>query len=249
MKPLIEKTLILAHRGASGYAPENTMEAFRLAVEMGADGIELDIHLTSDGQVVVCHDEKIDRTSNGQGEITSYTLEELRSMDFGYHFYNKERRGIKIPTLDEVFELVAPTNMIVNVEIKSSDPDIIPVCHVLVKRYGMQNRIIYSSFDHFQIERMKKYDPATFIAPLYSFNMLNPWNYCLDIGAGASHPKHTQIRKMENYVTECHQRGIRVHTWTANTEEDIQFLLDAGVDAIITNYPDVAKKLLNQLLC
>ena len=243
MKPLIEKTLILGHRGACGYAPENTMEAFRLAVEMGADGIELDIHLTSDGQVVVCHDEKIDRTSNGQGEITSYTLDELRALDFGYHFYNKERRGIKIPTLEEVFELVAPTNMIVNVEIKSSDPAIIPVCHELVKRYGMQDRIIYSSFDHFQIERMKKHDPTTFIAPLYSFNMLNPWNYCLDIGAGASHPKHTQLRLNENYVKECHERGIRVHTWTANTEEDIRFLLDAGVDAIITNYPDIALKL------
>ena len=243
MRPLIEKTLIIAHRGACGYAPENTMEAFRMALEMGADGIELDIHLTSDGQVVVCHDEKIDRTSNGQGEITSYTLDELRSMDFGYHFYGKERRGIKLPTLDEVYELIAPTNMIVNVEIKSSDPDIVPACHEIAKRYGMEKRVIYSSFDHFQIGRMKSYDPDTFIAPLYSFNMLKPWNYCKDIDAKASHPKFTQIRKIEDYVKECHERGIRVHTWTANTEEDIRFLLDAGVDAIITNYPDVALKI------
>ena len=243
MRPLIEKTLIIAHRGACGYAPENTMEAFRMALEMGADGIELDIHLTSDGQVVVCHDEKIDRTSNGQGEITSYTLDELRSMDFGYHFYGKERRGIKLPTLDEVYELIAPTNMIVNVEIKSSDPAIIPACYEAAKRHGMEKRVIYSSFDHFQIGRMKEYDPDTFIAPLYNFNMLKPWNYCKDIDAKASHPKFTQIRKIEDYVKECHERGIRVHTWTANTEEDIRFLLDAGVDAIITNYPDVALKI------
>lgn len=243
MRPLIEKTLIIAHRGASAYAPENTMEAFELAAQMGADGIELDIHLTSDGQVVVCHDEKVDRTSNGQGLITSYTLEELRAMDFGYHFYDKERKGIKVPTLDEVYALVAPLGMIVNVEIKSADPAIIPLCHELAKKHGMEKKVIYSSFDHFQIARMKEYDSTAFIAPLYGFNMLNPWNYCVDIGARATHPKHTQIRKLENYVKECHNRGIRVHVWTANTEEEIRFLLDAGVDAIITNYPDVAKKL------
>lgn len=151
--------------------------------KMGADGVELDVHLTSDGEVVVCHDEKIDRTSNGQGLITSYTLSELKSMDFGYHFYDGERKGVKLPTLDEV--------------------------------YGL-------------------------LAPLYSFNMLNPWNYCVDIGTKAVHPKLTQIRLLSDCVKSCHDRGIRVHTWTANTEEDISFLLDSGVDAIITNHPDVA---------
>ena len=247
MRPIIEKTLIVAHRGACGYAPENTMEAFALAVEMGADGIELDVHLTKDGYVVVCHDEKIDRTSNGQGEITSYTLDELKGFDFGYHFYGKERRGIKIPTLAEVYELIAPTGMIVNVEIKSADPAIIPACRELESRFGMDGRVIYSSFDHFQIGRMKECDKDSFIAPLYSFNMLNPWNYCTDIGAKATHPKFTQIRKIENYVKECHNRGIRVHVWTANAEEDIQFLLGAGIDAIITNYPDVALRLRNEI--
>ena len=240
MKPIIEKTLIIAHRGASGYAPENTLEAFRKAAEMGADGVELDIHLTADGEVVVCHDEKIDRTSNGQGEITSYTLKELKAFDFGYHFYNGERKGIKIPTLKEVYELLAPTGMIVNVEIKSSDPAIIPACHKIAADCGMEDKIIYSSFDHFQIERMRELDGSAFIAPLYNFNLLNPWNYCLDIGARAAHPKLSQIRRRPYYVTECHNRGIRVHPWTANTEEDIRLLLEAGVDGIITNYPDVA---------
>ncbi len=242
MKSMIEKTLIIAHRGASGYAPENTMEAFELAAKMGADGIELDVHLSADGQVVVCHDEKIDRTSNGQGLVTSYTLDELKAFDFGYHFYDKKRKGIKVPTLDEVYALVAPLGMIVNVEIKSADPAIIPACIELAKKHGMEDRVIYSSFDHFQIARMKEYDSQAFIAPLYGFNMLKPWNYCVDIGAKATHPKYTQISKMENYVKECHDRGVRVHVWTANTEEDIDFLLKSGVDAIITNYPDVAKK-------
>ena len=240
MKPLIEKALILAHRGASGYAPENTMEAFKMAAKMGADGIELDVHLTADGQVVVCHDEKLDRTSNGQGIIPSYTLEELKAFDFGFHFYNGERKGIKIPTLDEVYELVAPLGMIVNVEIKSADPAIIPACYAIAKKYGMEEKVIYSSFNHFQIAKMKEYDKNAFIAPLYGFNMLNPWNYCVDIGAQATHPKYNQISLVENYVKECHDRNVRVHVWTANTAEDIRFLLDAGVDAIITNYPDIA---------
>ena len=246
MKPMNEKTLIIAHRGASGYAPENTMEAFRLAAEMKADGIELDVHLTADGQVVVCHDAKVDRTSNGQGNITDYTLEELRTMDFGYHFYKEERRGIRIPTLEQVYELTAPLGMIVNVEIKSADPAIIPACAEIAKRCGMEDKVIYSSFDHFQIERMKQYDPCAAIAPLYSFNMLKPWNYAVDINAQAVHPKYTQIHSIENYVKECHDRGVRVNVWTANTEEEISFLLDAGVDAIITNYPDVAMRLAEQ---
>ena len=93
---------------------------------------------------------------------------------------------------------------------------------------------------------MKAYDPNAFIAPLYSFNMLNPWNYCLDIGAQASHPKQTQISLLSDYIKECHERGVRVHVWTPNTEEEMRSLLEAGADAIITNYPDVAKRILEE---
>ena len=243
MKPLIEKTLIIAHRGASAYAPENTMEAFQLAASMGADGIEIDIHMTSDGHVVVCHDELVDITSNGQGKIPTYTLEELKSMDFGYHFYDKERRGIKIPTLDEVYEFAKSCNMLVNVEIKSANPDIISACHDVALRHNVCDNVIYSSFNHFQLQRIKELVPTAFIAPLYSFNMLKPWNYTIDINAQAVHPRLTQIKEISDYVKQCHDRGLRVHPWTANTQEHITFLLDEGVDAIITNYPDVALKL------
>ena len=87
MKPLIDKALILAHRGASGYAPDNTMEAFELAHKMGADGVELDAYLTADGEVVVIHDPKINAVSNAQGFVSEYTLAELKAFDFGYQFY------------------------------------------------------------------------------------------------------------------------------------------------------------------
>ena len=111
------KTRIWAHRGASGYAPENTLEAFKLAIDEKADGIELDVQLTKDKELVVIHDEKIDRTSNGKGYVKDYTLDELKKFNFNYG--NEKYEEVKIPTLKEVYELLKPTNLIINVEIKT----------------------------------------------------------------------------------------------------------------------------------
>jgi len=243
-KTLTEKTYVWAHRGACGYAPENTMPAFKLALDMDADGIELDVHFSKDGKIVVCHDEKIDRTSNGQGKITDYTYEELLAFDFGVKFA-PEFKGTKIPLLSEVYELFAPTGKVVNVEIKSIDPAIPAALVALEKECGMEGRVIYSSFDHEQIARTLVADPNAFIAPLYSFNMVKAWDYVANIPAKASHPKMNQVDLYPEYVEEMHKRGIRVHAWTVNTAEDVKHLAEAGVDAVITNYPDVAKKALD----
>ena len=110
-------TEIFAHRGASGYAPENTLEAFRLAMEQGADGIELDVHLTKDGEVVVIHDETLNRTSDGQGKVRDYTLEELKK--FSFHNHIEKYKGVQIPTLKEVLDLVENSSMKVNIELKT----------------------------------------------------------------------------------------------------------------------------------
>lgn len=246
MKTLTPKTYIYAHRGASGYAPENTLDAFRLAAEMGADGVELDVHFTKDGKVVVIHDEKIDRTSNGQGAVLDYTYDELLAFDFGCKYYG-DRRGVKLPLLSDVYKLLAPYGMTVNVEIKAADPDICAACDMIAKEYGMNDKVIYSSFNHFQIAKMKEIAPNAFIAPLYGFNMLKPWDYCVNIGAEASHPRQNQITLIPEYVEECHKRGVRVHPWTVNEEADMKFLTEAGCDALITNYPDVAKKVIESL--
>ena len=244
-KTLTERTLIWAHRGADAYAPENTIESFKLAVDMKADGVELDVHLSKDGHIMVIHDEKIDRTSNGQGYVTDYTLDELRLFDFGYKFY-KEIRGIKIPTLDEVYELLAPTGLTVNVEIKSADPTINAALIECAKKYNMENKVYYSSFNHLQLSVIKELDKNVLIAPLYGFNMLNVWNYCTDIGAFASHPRSNQIELIPDYVKKCHEKGIRVHPWTVDTVEEALFLADNGVDAIITNKPDLIREALGQ---
>ena len=111
------KPLVWAHRGASGYAPENTLAAFEKAVELGADGVELDIQLTKDDEIVVIHDEKIDRTSDGEGWVKDYTLEELRG--FNYNRTKPEYEHADIPTMREVFELLKPTGLFINIEIKT----------------------------------------------------------------------------------------------------------------------------------
>ncbi len=242
-KTLTERTLVWAHRGACGYAPENTMPAFKLALDMEADGIELDVHFTKDGKIVVCHDEKIDRTSNGQGAITSYTYDELLAFDFGIKF-GAEFKGTKIPLLSEVYDLFKPTGKVINIEIKSADPKMPAALVALTKEYGMEDVIIYSSFDHEQLARTLKADKDAFVAPLYSFNMVKAWDYAANIPAKASHPGQNQITLYPEYVEEMHKRGIRVHPWTVNDEAAMRRLAEAGVDAVITNYPDVARKVI-----
>ena len=113
----MSKPIIWAHRGASKYAPENTMPAFDLARSMHADGVELDIQLSKDGEIMVCHDEKLDRTSSGSGWLKDYALSELKSMDFSNGM--EEYKGVTIPTMEEVFDLLKDTGMTVNIELKT----------------------------------------------------------------------------------------------------------------------------------
>ena len=155
-----EKTKVWAHRGASGYAPENTLDAFRKAVEMGADGIELDVQMTKDGELVVIHDETIDRVSNGKGWVKDYTYEELKKFNFNktHLEYTKE----EIPTLEQVYLLIKPTNLTINVEIKTGIvfyPGIEERVLELTERLGMKERVIYSSFNHYTIRKIKELDP------------------------------------------------------------------------------------------
>ncbi len=142
-------TKIFAHRGASAYAPENTVEAFALAMEQGADGIELDVQMTKDGQVVVIHDETIDRVSDGTGAVRDYTLEELKKFHFSNHMENYENAAI--PTLKEVLDLIKSSNMLLNIELKTGIywyPNLEEKTMELVKEAGMEDRVIYSSFNH-----------------------------------------------------------------------------------------------------
>ena len=143
------KTKVWAHRGASAYAPENTLEAFLLAAEQGADGVELDVQLTKDGEMVVVHDEEIDRVSDGSGFVKDYTLAELKILNFNKT--HPEYQDVKIPTLREVYEALKPTGVTINVELKTGIfwyKDLEKKVLELTKEMEMEDRVIYSSFNH-----------------------------------------------------------------------------------------------------
>lgn len=231
---------IIAHRGASGYAPENTMPAFEMALDMNAEGIELDVHTTKDGEVVVIHDHTIDRTSDGEGLVGGFTLDELRKFDYG-SWYGDEFKGVTIPTLREVLELLRDWNGLLNIEIKSG-----PIIYEgieqkvidLIEEYEMADRIIISSFNHYSLRDIKKIDPSIKIGLLYGAGLVEPWIYAKRLNAEALHPSYHNI--IPELVEGCHENGIQLNPYTIDREQDIERMINAGVDGIITNYPDRA---------
>ena len=237
--------MILAHRGASGYAPENTLEAFRLALEMGADGFELDIHVTLDGELVVIHDETVDRTTNGTGYINDMTLAQLKELDA----CNKMEayRGAKIPTLAEVLELIRHTNHIVNIEVKTDKnfyAQIEEKCLALVKEMGMEDRVIYSSFNHFTLKTLCALEPNAKLGMLFGDIMVNPWEYAKSIQVDYLHPMKMNIYT-PNFAEGAHTAGLGINLWTVNDVPTMEKCLETNA-GIITNYPDVAVTLRNK---
>lgn len=239
------KTQIWAHRGASHYTPENTLIFFKKAIQMGADGIELDVQMTKDHQLVVIHDETIDRTSNGRGYAKDYTLEELKRYDFsnGFMLY----RGEKIPTLQEVYELMADNNLTINVELKNS---VIPYEGLeeavlqLGKDMGMEQRLIYSSFNHESICKLRALSPTIKIGLLYADGWLNVSEYGKLLGVTALHPAGYLLRE-KGFVEDAKAKGLALNVWTINREKDMKTLAELGVDAIITNKPDIGRKVVD----
>lgn len=234
------KTKVWAHRGASAYAPENTLEAFLLAAEQGADGVELDVQLTKDGEMVVVHDEEIDRVSDGSGFVKDYTLAELKTLNFNKT--HPEYQDVKIPTLREVYEALKPTGMTINVELKTGIfwyKDLEKKVLELTKEMEMEDRVIYSSFNHYSIQQMKKIVPEAETAYLYSDVILNVAEYAKNTKVNGLHPAVYHV-KMADFLKEYLGSNLNVRVWTVNEKADMKWLIDAGVTAIITNYPDMA---------
>lgn len=234
---------IWAHRGVSGHAPENTLPAFELARRMELDGVELDVQLSRDGEVVVIHDETIDRTSDGTGMVVDYTLAELKQFQFAADF--PEYGRVTIPTLREVLGIFQSTGMTVNIELKNSVifyEGLEEKLLELVREYGMEEQVCYSSFNHYSLMKLKRHEPKARIGFLFGEQLLELPEYAKRFGADALHPGMPVI-KLPNWVQESHEQGVRVHVWTVNTEEDILKAVEEGVDSIITNYPEKCLKL------
>jgi len=234
-------TIIQAHRGASAYRPENTLEAFSLAIEQKADGIELDVHLSRDGHVVVAHDERLERVSNGTGLVNDHTLEELKSLDFSRLFPGQG--PCRIPTLAEVYALVKPAPLTVNIELKTTEllyPELPGKLDALAREYGMEGRVMYSSFNHYSLLEMKKLNPSAKTGLLYQLGMVDPWVYANYVGAWAIHPHYFVIAALPETVAKCHDNGIMVNVWTVDDPQAVKKMMQCGVDGIITNKPDLA---------
>lgn len=239
----MKHTKIYAHRGSKGTHPENTIAAFEEAVRLGVDGIELDVHLSRDGELIVIHDEKVDRTTDGEGHVRDMTLEELKKLDAG-SWFREEFAGAKIPVLAEVLELLQGTGIKLNVEIKS---DVIPYQGIedkvleALEKYEYKSNAIISSFNHYSLKRVHQLDPEIETAILFMEVLYEPWKYAAGIGASALHVYAPVAYAEVSREAERNEYPVRV--FTINKEEQMRELLDLGVDTIMTDYPEKAMQI------
>lgn len=239
---------IFAHRGFSGYYPENTMLAFqKVAEETVADGIELDIQLTKDGEIVIMHDEMLDRTTNGSGWLKDHTLEELKMLSVGVNVKDFFPRQT-IPTLREYFTWLKTTKLITNIELKTSYFEyegIEEKLIAMVKEFGLEDQIWYSSFNHYTVARIKKLMPEAKCGLLMDTWLMNVGAYAASQGAATVNACSFFCCK-EGVAADLHAHNVGLQAWTPNDAELMQELIDAGVDVLITNYPDIAAKVLDR---
>lgn len=235
-------TQIWAHRGASVDAPENTLPAFALALGQGADGLEFDVQLTRDDEVVVIHDETLERTTDGVGWVLDHSLRELRGLDASAG--RRGFAGVQIPLLAEVLELVRDSDASANIELKT---DVIPNRGIeervmdVVARSGCADRVLYSSFNHYTLRSLGKLGATQPRGALVSDRLFKPWRYARSLEVQAIHPSVRATTR--TLVEQCHRRGLSVHVWTANTVKDLRRQFHHGVDAVMTDVPALAVEL------
>jgi len=240
------KTLIFGHRGARAYAPENTLPAFLLAHKMGANGIELDIQLSADNEVVVFHDSQLSRTTSGSGLLKDHNLSELKKLDAG-SWFSEEFAGTEIPTLSEVLTSI-PQEMKVNIELKAfniinraRNRVLVDKAVAVVEEYLVTERVIFSSFNPFLLGYLKRTYPHITAGYLYAPEVPLPlkWQWFANAVIGKHEAKHPHFSMVnERYLSWSKKQGYSINTWTVNEPEDIRRMVDLGVDIVISDYPD-----------
>ncbi|MBD2869378.1 glycerophosphodiester phosphodiesterase [Paenibacillus arenilitoris] len=230
--------LIVAHRGASGYAPENTMASFELAELMAADYIELDVRLSKDGELAVIHDVKVDRTTNGSGFVHDYAMNELRRMDAG-SFYDPGYSGETISTLGEVLDRFGGR---IGLLIETKDPHLYPGLEQKLaeelKRHGRLDKVVLQSFDFDSTKRMHELMPDVPVAVLIHKDKHPLSDEALDeLASYASYINYNFEQLDRKLVAEIHERGRKVMAWTIRREKDMKWMKKLGVDGIITDFP------------
>jgi glycerophosphoryl diester phosphodiesterase len=241
---LLRNVLIFAHRGSKGTHPENTMAAFIEAEKSGADGIELDVHLTNDGEVVIIHDETLDRTTTFTGRVIDYPLAKIKEADAGTKF-SGDFKGERIPTLKEFFEWFCDKKLLINVELKN---DVIPYNGLeekvikLIRDFKLENRVILSSFNHESIKNLRKIAPDIERALLFDQLPADFQNLLAAYKETGFHPKAKGLTK--EIVDLAKMLGYTVRPWIANSAAEIERINGYGVDVIMTDFPALAVKTL-----
>jgi glycerophosphoryl diester phosphodiesterase len=243
----LDRPLNFAHRGASHESPENTLASFSRAAELGADGIEFDVQLSSDGEVVVIHDFGLETTTDGQGLVREKTLAELKELDAG-SWFDPEFAGLCIPTLQELIDSVGHS-LLLNVELKAAgvrDNSLALAVVRILKRNNLIDRVIVSSFNPLTLWRVKRIEPriptGLLYAPDLPFFLRTPWLRHV-IRPDALHPSYSLIDT--SYMSWARKHGYRVHTWTVDEPADMRRLARQGVDLIMTNRPDLLRQVLD----
>ena len=233
-----------AHRGYSAKYPENTKLAFQKAIDtLGCDGIELDVHLTRDGVLVVHHDERVDRTTDGTGRICDLSYAELRRFNAA-NLWKDRYAPEKIPSFEEYCEWAAGQDLFTNIEIKTDNtyyPDIEQKTWDMVVKYGLEKKILFSSFNHFSLTRLKEIVPAEVelgaLVEHESGVKVFPGAYCEAAGFKCYHPPIAALN--DEAVANCKAHGIKINVWTVNDMVGLEKLYAWDVEGIITNFPSV----------
>lgn len=243
----MSKPTIWAHRGASDQAAENTMPAFELAIRQQADGIETDVQRTADGELVLIHDEQTVRTTGQPGWVHACRWTELKALNGAA--FRPELPIAGIPRLQDLLDLIKPLDLILNIELKNGliqADGLEKQVWDEVCRFGLQERVIFSSFNHYSMRLMRNLSDNARCGLLYQCGIVDPWLYAARVGAQALHP-HWANLKIPNLTHDCHESGISVHTWTVDDPDHIRMAAKAGVDAIITNRPELARHTLSSI--
>ncbi len=227
---------VVAHRGASGHAPENTLAAFRRAVELGAAFIETDLQISRDAHIVIIHDDRLDRTTTGRGPVREHTLAELRELDAG-SWYDPRFAGERIPTLEEVLEFSRQSDVVFYLEIKPGAPWGVEEAVVgALRSAGETTRAVVLSFDTATLATVRRLEPTLMTGYLYDRRQPDAVQRALELGARQLAPRGDLVTP--ELVAEARRSDLQVVTWTINRPEHMRALAAAGVDGIMTDYPD-----------
>ena len=218
--------LKIGHRGAAGHAPENTLKSFMAAIGLGCDMIELDVHLCASGEVMVIHDDTVDRTTNGSGQVSELSLDELKRLDAG--------AGEQVPTLVEVLDLLKD-RVLLNIELKGLGIAE-PVYRILTLKGWRNEDFMVSSFNWGMLREYRDLNLNARLGVLSFNNHEEALAYAQIIDADSINLYHKLLS--QEYVDEVHRNGFKIYPWTLNNAEDIKNAINLGVDGIISDYPD-----------